>query len=202
MDQERAMKALLLNGSPHEHGCTDRGLQEIAKTLEKQGIKADIVWLGPDMVSDALIKHEQDKADELDKIIDEYDAFVFGTPVYYSAPTGRLCSFLNRIFHGKGKRFYGKIGAAIASCRRSGGVPAVDSIQHWMQLNCMIIPTGYYWNEIHGNTASEVEQDLEGLCDMRQLANMIAYLLKLKKLGDENGIQPEFEKPVRTNFVR
>lgn len=199
---ERVMKALLINSSPHEHGCTDRALQEVAKSLTAQGIQADVFWLGPEMVADSLIKHEADVADKLDKIIDGYDAFVFGTPVYFANANGRLTSLLNRLFYGKGKRFYGKVGAAIASCRRAGGVTAVDEINHWMALNCMIIPCSCYWNEIHGNTPKEVEQDFEGLCIMRQLGNMIAYVLKIKKLGDENGVEPVYEKPVRTNFIR
>ena len=33
------MKVLLINGSPHEHGCTDTALREVAQTLEQAGIQ-------------------------------------------------------------------------------------------------------------------------------------------------------------------
>ena len=32
------MKALPINGSPHEKGCTYTALEELAKTLEAEGI--------------------------------------------------------------------------------------------------------------------------------------------------------------------
>lgn len=32
------MKVLLINGSPHKDGCTFTALNEVAKTLEKNGI--------------------------------------------------------------------------------------------------------------------------------------------------------------------
>ena len=32
------MKALLINGSPHERGCTYTALSELARTLEAEGI--------------------------------------------------------------------------------------------------------------------------------------------------------------------
>ena len=40
------MKVLLINGSPHEKGCTYTALMEVAATLEKEGIGADLFWVG------------------------------------------------------------------------------------------------------------------------------------------------------------
>ena len=36
------MKVLLVNGSPHQHGCTDRALREVASALEQGGIETEI----------------------------------------------------------------------------------------------------------------------------------------------------------------
>ena len=36
------MKVLLVNGSPHEKGCTYTALAEVAGALEKQGIETEI----------------------------------------------------------------------------------------------------------------------------------------------------------------
>lgn len=36
------MKVLMVNGSPHEKGCTYTALEEIAKTLEEEGIDSEI----------------------------------------------------------------------------------------------------------------------------------------------------------------
>ena len=40
------MKALLVNGSPRRNGCTYTALTELAKTLEAEGIKTEIVHVG------------------------------------------------------------------------------------------------------------------------------------------------------------
>ena len=40
------MKVLLLNGSPNAHGCTYTALSEVAKTLEENGVSAEIVHVG------------------------------------------------------------------------------------------------------------------------------------------------------------
>ena len=39
-------KVLILNGSPHKEGTTYRALCEVAKTLEKEGVEAEIVHVG------------------------------------------------------------------------------------------------------------------------------------------------------------
>ena len=40
------MRVLLINGSPHKNGNTFIALSEAAKTLEKNGIEAEIVQIG------------------------------------------------------------------------------------------------------------------------------------------------------------
>ena len=40
------MKVLLVNGSPHEKGCTYTALAEIASALNKEGIETEIFHIG------------------------------------------------------------------------------------------------------------------------------------------------------------
>lgn len=40
------MKVLLINGSPHEKGCTYTALCEAAKTLKEEGVETDFFWIG------------------------------------------------------------------------------------------------------------------------------------------------------------
>ena len=40
------MKVLLINGSPHKDGCTFTALNEVSKTLEKNGIESEIFQIG------------------------------------------------------------------------------------------------------------------------------------------------------------
>ena len=40
------MKVILVNGSPHEKGCTYTALKEVEKSLNKNGIETEVFWLG------------------------------------------------------------------------------------------------------------------------------------------------------------
>ena len=40
------MKVLLINGSPHEKGCTYTALNEVAAVLQDEGIETEIFHLG------------------------------------------------------------------------------------------------------------------------------------------------------------
>ena len=40
------MKVLLINGSPHEKGCTYTALCEVAGQLQKQGIETELLHIG------------------------------------------------------------------------------------------------------------------------------------------------------------
>jgi multimeric flavodoxin WrbA len=40
------MKALLINGSPNEHGCTYTALSEVGETLHRHGVETEILNLG------------------------------------------------------------------------------------------------------------------------------------------------------------
>ena len=44
------MKVLLVNGSPHPHGCTDVALSEVAMQLGKHGIETEMLWLGNEAI--------------------------------------------------------------------------------------------------------------------------------------------------------
>ena len=40
------MKVLLVNGSPHKDGATNLALEEVAKTLNDNGVETEIFWIG------------------------------------------------------------------------------------------------------------------------------------------------------------
>ena len=48
------MKVLMLNGSPHEKGCTYTALMEVAGELEKAGIQTEIMHVGGDLVQGCM----------------------------------------------------------------------------------------------------------------------------------------------------
>ena len=48
------MKVLMVNGSPHEEGCTYTALEEVAKALEKAGVETEIMWRGVDAIAGCI----------------------------------------------------------------------------------------------------------------------------------------------------
>ena len=101
------MKVLLINGSPNEHGCTYTALTEVGKTLTSAGIDYEIVQLDGGPVRDCIGCNQcskngcvftDDGVNDFIAKARQADGFVFGTPVYYAHPSGRVLSFLDRVF--------------------------------------------------------------------------------------------------------
>lgn len=211
------MKVMLVNGSPHKTGCTNRALQEVARTLEDDGIEAEIFWIGAKPVGGCIACGGcattgacvfDDVVDEFRAKADEADGFVFGAPVHYAHAAGSLLAFMDRLFYANGRAgqlnvFAYKPAAAVASARRAGTTAALDDIQKFFTISQMPIVSSRYWNNVHGNSAEQVEQDEEGLWTMRQLGRNMAWMLKCIEAGRAAGIElPEQEAGTWTNFVR
>lgn len=201
------MKVLLLNGSPHEHGCTYTALKECAGALNAEGVETHIHWIGTAPVAGCIACRKcrsgggcvfDDQVNELLAAIDEYDGFVVGSPVYYAGPSGQLCSLLDRLFFASAGRFAGKAAAAVVSCRRGGASAAFDRLNKYFTISKMFVVGSQYWNSVHGNKPEETVQDLEGLQVMRTLGKNMAWFLKMRE-GKE---LPAFEPGVSTNFIR
>lgn len=206
------MKVILINGSPHEKGCTNRALEEIRNTLLKEGIYSEIIWIGNKHVQGCIACNyckthnkcvfNDDKVNQIIQELDNISGIIVGSPVYFGGPNGQLCSFLDRLFYSS-KNFKHKVGAAIVSCRRGGATASFDRLNKYFTISNMYVISSQYWNMVHGNTPEEVEQDIEGLQTMRTLALNMAYLLKCIDAGKKAGIdEPSLETPIKTNFIR
>ncbi|MDD6789681.1 MAG: flavodoxin family protein [Lachnospira sp.] len=207
------MKVLMVNSSTHEKGCTYTALLEVARALREEGIDSEIVWLGVKPLADCMACgycSENGRcvisADAVNAFAEKAktaDGFVFGTPVYYAHPSGRLLSFMDRLWISAGKDLAFKPAAAVASARRNGQVCTMDVINKHFSINQMPIVTASYWNHVFGSKAEDVAQDKEGLQTMYNLGKNMAWMLKLIENGKINGIgHPDNVTDVRTNFAR
>lgn len=206
------MKVILVNGSPKEKGCTFRALSEAAAELNKNGIDTEIFHIGTEPLAGCTGCGGcagtgecvyDDAVNRFAALAESADGFIFGSPVHYAAASGALTSFLDRAFYSAGGKMRGKVGASVVSCRRGGASAAFDQLNKYFTINNMPVVSSQYWNQVHGNTPEEVEQDLEGLQTMRMLAKNMAWLLKCIDLGKKSGITvPEQEAKVKTNFIR
>lgn len=206
------MKVLLINGSPHEKGCTYTALLEVSHALAKRGVGSDFLHIGTKPIAGCIACRScaqtgkcvfNDKVNETLAKLDEYGGIVVGSPVYYAGPSGQLTAFLDRLFYSSRGRFENKLGAAIMSCRRGGASATFDRLNKYFTISNMHIVGSQYWNQVHGNTPEEVRKDEEGMQTMRRLGRNMAWLLKCIGCGRSNGVNvPDAETVVRTNFIR
>ncbi len=210
------MKVLLLNGSPHERGCTHRALLEVGKSLEAEGIQTAFFWIGkaPIIGCQGCVGCAKagkcvfsDGVNDFVAFAKEADGFVFGAPVHYAAAAGGITAFLDRAFYSASSAgaqvFRLKPAAAIVSARRAGTTAALDQLNKYFTISQMPIISSRYWNMVHGNTPAEVEQDLEGMQVMRFLGRNMAYFLKCIEAGRKAGVPlPREEGRIATNFIR
>lgn len=205
------MKVLLINGSPHADGSTNRALVEVASELNKEGIETEILHIGNKQIRGCIGCGTCFKTGACvfnDIVVETYEKFkeadglVIGSPVYYASANGTLISFLDRLFYSSRFDKSMKVGASVVSCRRGGNSATFDQLNKYFTISNMPVVSSRYWNMIHGNNKEEAEQDLEGLATMRTLGRNMAFLIKAIALGKERYGLPEKEKGFYTNFIR
>lgn len=207
------MKVLLVNGSPHEHGCVAAALKIIAGELENQGIESEVFWVGTGAVHSCTgcgackmlgrCVFDDDVVNALGAKAVDADGYVFGAPVHYASPAGSMVAILDRLFASKGIYMKFKPAASVVSARRAGTTAAYDVLNKYIGISSMIQVPSNYWNMVHGNSPEEVLEDEEGVTIMQAIASNMAWLLKLLQKAEGT----ELEKPVlikksRTNFIR
>ncbi len=206
-------KVLLINGSPNEHGNTDTALREVAASLNANGIATELLWLGkkpmPDCIACGQCRQRgscvfDDAVNAVNARLDEFGGFIVGSPVYYGGPTGRLTSFLDRLFFSADKsKLAGKFGACAVVCRRGGATASFDRLNKYFTICNMHVVGSQYWNQVHGRAPGEAAQDAEGLQTMRTLGANMAYLMKAAAAAAAAGVaEPVYEEGVYTNFIR
>ena len=201
------MKVLMLNGSANPVGCTNRALIEVGNTLKNEfGIDFEIFQITNKPIRDCIgcnkctsegcifSKIDNDGVNDFISKIKQSDALVFASPVYYAHPSGRILSFLDRVFYSSDKKiFEGKPGAVVVSARRAGTSASLDVLYKYFGITNMPVISSSYWNMVHGMGKEDVEKDEEGLQTMRNLArNMAKYLLKRDDIKLESGHQTNF----------
>ena len=205
------MKVLIVNGSPHLSGCTDRALREVEETLKANGVDTERVNVGTKDVRGCIgcnfcREHGRcvfnDIVNETAPKFADADGIVVGTPVYYAGANGQLLAFLDRLFYSTATTVEKtmKVGAAVVSSRRAGSTSAFDEINKYFTISAMPVVSSTYWNEVHGFTAEDVEADLEGLQTMRNLARNMSFLIKAIAAAKKVDGVPEQERASFTSF--
>ena len=206
------MRVLMINGSPHEAGCTYTILSEVAGELTAAGIETEFFHIGSGPIQGCTgcrgcaktqrCVHDSDGLNDCVERLIQADGLVVGSPVYYASANGALCAFLDRLFYGKSNQYAYKPAAAVVNCRRGGAGSAFDRLNKYFTISRMPVVPSQYWNATHGRTPEEVRQDLEGMQVMRTLGKNMAWMLRAFAKEGVEEIKAQQEPPTMTNFIR
>ena len=205
------MKIIAFNGSPHNDGVIQSGLEIMAEELGNEGINTEIIQAGKENIQGCIdcrkcgklgkCFFDNDLVNRAAESVNNADGIIIGSPVYYGSIAGNFKCFLDRLFF-SGLRLEFKVAAAIVSCRRSGGINAFHQMNNYFNLAGAFIVPSIYWGVIHGNNCEELKEDKEGLHIVKTSARNMAWLVKAITLAKrEIPVPAKAERP-RTNFIR
>ena len=187
------MKVVAFNGSSRKDGNTAILLRRVLAELEAEGIETELVQLAGKGFTGctACLKCDETRDNRCSGVKDdglndciakmiEADGILIGSPTYYANCTATTQALMERAGYAtrkSGNPLARKVGAGVVAVRRAGAMHAFDSINHWFQINEMIVVGSSYWNIGIGRAIGDVEQDDEGLATMTNLGRSMAWVL-------------------------
>jgi multimeric flavodoxin WrbA len=187
------MKVVAFSGSARKDGNTASLVRRVFWELEAEGIETELVQLHnrPFRGCSACLKcaETQDGTcpglpdDGLNECVAKMiaaDGIIIASPTYYANCTATTQALLERAGYATrkgGNPLARKVGAAVVAVRRGGAMHAFDSINHWFQINEMLIVGSSYWNIGIGLDKGDVEDDAEGIETMATLGRNMAWAL-------------------------
>lgn len=184
------MKVLAINGSARKNGNTSLLLQTVLDEVRKQNIDTETVCLCDLEIAPCkgcfacLEKHICMIPDDFQAVFEKMvhaDGILLGAPVYSADIPSRMKAFLERagvIVSGSPELLRCKAGASVAAVRRGGGMTAVDTMNHFFLNKQMFVVGSTYWNMVYGKEPGDVLSDGEGIRNMKNLGQNLAWLLK------------------------
>ncbi|MGE5229745.1 MAG: flavodoxin family protein [Deltaproteobacteria bacterium] len=188
------MKVVAFNGSARKDGNTAVLVRRVFAELEAEGIETELVQLYNRGFRGctACLKCAETQDNTCSGLKDDgvnaciarmvaADGIIIASPTYYANCTATTQALLERAGYAtrkSGNPLARKVGAAVVAVRRGGAIHAFDSINHWFQINEMLVVGSNYWNLGIGLGKGDVEQDEEGMETMAALGRHMAWVLK------------------------
>ena len=190
------MKVIAFNGSPRKDGNTACLIGHVFEALRAEGVETEMVQLGGNLVHGCIACYECFKrkngrcALENDMIngciekMRQADGIILASPTYFADVTSETKALMDRggfVARANGNFLRRKVGAAISVARKAGAIHAFDTMNHFFLIGEMIVPGSNYWNIAFGREKGEVQNDAEGMENVRNLARNMAWLMKKLK---------------------
>jgi multimeric flavodoxin WrbA len=193
------MKVLAINGSARKDGNTAIIIGKVFEELDAAGIETEMIQFAGTIIEPCKAcwacggqnncVHKKDMFREVYEKMLDADGIILGSPVYSANVSANMQAFLERVavvgdMNRDGKTMKHKVGAAVAAVRRGGALQAVDTMNHFFLNHEMVVVGSTYWNMVYGKMPGDVLNDEEGLANMKNLGQNMAYLLTT--LNDKN----------------
>lgn len=186
------MKVIGINGSSHKEGNTAIIINMVFEELNKAGIETELIQLADIDIQPCgacfackgrgnCVFKGDGFCDVFNRIV-EADGIILGSPVYSADVSSKMKAFLDRggvVVATNPGLLKHKIGASVAAVRRAGGMTAIDTMNHFMLNKEMIVVGSTYWNMVYGKNVGDVFNDEEGIANMRNLGQNMAWILNI-----------------------
>lgn len=185
------MKIVAINGSSRKNGNTAIILNAVMEELEKQGIETEMIQLSGHTINPCKAcftcggknncSFNNDMFAEIFEKMVKADGIILGSPVYSADVSSNIKALIDRaavVADMNQQILKHKVGASLVACRRGGGLNAIDTLNHFFLNHEMFVVGSTYWNMVYGQMPGDVKNDEEGMANMKNLGENMAYLLK------------------------
>ncbi|MDE7154523.1 MAG: flavodoxin family protein [Muribaculaceae bacterium] len=185
------MKVIGINGSARKDGNTAIIIGRVFDELKNYGIETELIQLADSEIQPCRgcfackgrgnCVFTKDGFTEVFRRMVEADGIILGSPVYSADISAKMKAFLERsgvVVATNPGLLRRKVGASVAAVRRGGGMTTVDTMNHFMLNKEMIVVGSTYWNMVYGKNIGDVLNDEEGMANMCNLGENMAWLLK------------------------
>ena len=189
-------KLIGINGSSRKDGNTAIIIGKVFEELNKEGIETELIQLADYEIQPCRgcfackgrgnCVFAKDGFAKIFRCMVEAHGIILGSPVYSADVSAKMKAFLERggvVVATNPGLLRHKVGASVAAVRRAGGMTTVDTMNHFMLNKEMIVVGSTYWNMVYGKDIEDVLSDDEGMANMRNLGENMAWLIKRKVLS-------------------
>lgn len=188
------MRVIGINGSARKDGNTAIIVGKVFDELNKEDIETELIQLADYGIQPCrgcfACKGRGNCVVAKDGFVEIFnrmvkaDGVILGSPVYSADVSAKMKAFLERagvVVATNPGLLRHKVGATVAAVRRGGGMTTVDTMNHFMLNKEMIVVGSTYWNMVYGKDIGDVLNDNEGMANMRNLGENMAWLIKRLK---------------------
>ena len=164
------MQVLLVNGSPHKNGNTGLALSMLDNFFQEKNIETKWFQIPNQPFRGCMgcngcngknrCVFNDDPCNELIENLLQADGVIIGSPVYFAAPNGALCSLLDRAFYAtctRSQLFKGKPAAALVTCAWAGGTASLDRLHRYFVPSQMPIVSSNDYTVFQGDSLKRKE---------------------------------------------